>query len=169
MAKGTVNKVIIVGRLGADPETRYSAAGNAMATVSVATNHSRRDQDSGEWQDQTEWHRIVLFGRQAEVAGQYLRKGNQAYFEGRLQTRKWTGDDGQTRYTTEIIGNDIQLLGGRDDAGGGGGYQQAAPPAQAYNAPPPKPAAQNAPPAAAPSASPDYRPPAADFDDDIPF
>jgi len=168
MSKGTVNKVTIIGRLGADPETRYSAAGNAMATVSVATNFSRRDQDSNEWQEQTEWHRIILFGRQAEVAAQYLRKGNQAYFEGRLQTRKWTGDDGIARYTTEIIAHDLQLLGGRDD--NASGYSPPAPNQYNRTTPPPSSSPSAAPSTQAPQApAADFRPPAADFDDDVPF
>ncbi len=169
MSKGTVNKVIILGRLGADPETRYSAAGKAMTTFNVATNHSRRDPDSGEWQDQTEWHRMVLFERQAEVAAQYLRKGNQAYFEGRLQTRKWTGNDGVERYTTEIIVNELTLLGSREESAAAPAYPYAAPPQQPPAArPPAAPPARSAPPPA-PSAPPTAMNPPTDFDDDIPF
>lgn len=111
-----VNKVILVGHLGRDPEVRYSPNGSAIATLSLATSEQFKDKD-GNKQERTEWHRVVLFGRQAEVAGEYLRKGRMAYVEGRLQTRKWTDKEGQERYTTEIVGDRLQLLGG----GGGGG------------------------------------------------
>lgn len=109
-----VNKVILVGHLGKDPEVRYSPGGSAVANFSLATSEQFKDRD-GNKQERTEWHRVVLFGRQAEIAGEYLRKGRMAYVEGRLQTRKWTDKDGQERYTTEIVGDRLQLLGGRDD------------------------------------------------------
>lgn len=115
MARG-VNKAIIVGNLGRDPEVRYSANGNAIANVTVATTDSWRDKQSGERQERTEWHRVVFFGRLAEIAGEYLKKGSQVYIEGRLQTRKWEDQSGQERYTTEIVAADMQMLGGRGSA-----------------------------------------------------
>ena len=156
MARG-VNKVILVGNLGSDPETRYTASGSAVTNVSLATSESWRDKNTGEQQERTEWHRVVFFNRLAEVAGEYLRKGRQVYIEGQIRTRKWQDQSGQDKYTTEIVANEMQMLGGRDDnaSGGapqGGGFRDK-PPAAA-----PKPAAA---PAAAPSQ---------DFeDDDIPF
>ena len=118
MARG-VNKVILLGNLGADPETRYTASGGAVTNIRLATTDSWRDRQSGEQQERTEWHRVVFFGRLAEVAGEYLRKGRQCYVEGRIQTRKWQGQDGQDRYTTEVVASDMQLLGGRGaDAAG---------------------------------------------------
>ncbi len=118
MAKGTVNKVIIIGRLGADPEVRYMPNGTAVANLRVATTDGYKDKNTGQFIEQSEWHRIVLFGRQAEVAGQYLQKGRMVYIEGRLRTTKWQDKSGQDRYTTEIVANEMQLLGG---AGGGAG------------------------------------------------
>ena len=118
MARG-VNKAIIVGTLGQDPEIRYTANGGAVANISVATNESWRDKATGEAQERTEWHRIVMFGKLAEIAQQYLKKGSQAYFEGRIQTRKWQDQSGNDRYSTEVVANEMQMLGGR--AGGGGG------------------------------------------------
>ncbi|HET7313188.1 single-stranded DNA-binding protein [Salinisphaera sp.] len=118
MASRGVNKAIIVGNLGADPETRYTAGGTAVTNVNVATSESWRDKNSGEMQERTEWHRVVFFARLAEVAGEYLRKGSKVYVEGRIQTRKWQGQDGQDRYTTEIVANEMQML---DSRGGGQG------------------------------------------------
>lgn len=112
----SVNKVIIVGNLGRDPETRFSPNGGAICNISVATTYKRKDKDSGESTEQTEWHRIVLYNRLAEIAGEYLKKGRQVYIEGRLQTRKWTDKEGADRWTTEIVGDQMQMLGGRDDA-----------------------------------------------------
>ena len=120
MAKG-INKAIIVGHLGRDPEVRYAANGSAIANVSVATTDSWKDKQTGDRQDRTEWHRVVFFNRLAEIAGEYLKRGSQVYIEGRLQTRKWEDKDGHERYTTEIVANDMQMLGGRGDMGGGGG------------------------------------------------
>ena len=125
MARG-VNKVILIGNLGADPETRYTASGSAVTNIRLATAESWRDKQSGERQERTEWHRVVFFSRLAEIAAEYLRKGSQCYIEGRIQTRKWQGQDGQDRYTTEIVANEMQMLGGRGGGGGGGG----APPAR---------------------------------------
>ncbi len=119
MARG-INKVILVGNLGKDPEVRYSANGNAITNATVATSDSWRDKNTGENQERTEWHRVVFFGRLAEVAGEYLKKGSQVYIEGRLQTRKWQDQSGQDRYTTEIVASEMQMLGGRGGGGGGG-------------------------------------------------
>ncbi len=115
MARG-INKAIIVGNLGRDPEVRYTANGNAIANITVATTESWKDKQSGERQEKTEWHRVVFFGRLAEIAGEYLKKGAQVYIEGRLQTRKWEDKSGQERYTTEIVASEMQMLGSR---GGG--------------------------------------------------
>ncbi len=112
MARG-VNKVILVGNLGRDPEIRYSANGQAIANVNIATSESWKDKNTGEKQEKTEWHRIVFFGRLAEIVGEYLKKGSQIYVEGRLQTRKWQDKEGKDRYTTEIVANEMQMLGSR--------------------------------------------------------
>ncbi len=112
MARG-INKVILVGNLGQDPEVRYSANGQAVATISLATSESWKDKNTGEKQERTEWHRVVFFKRLAEVVGEYLRKGAQIYVEGRLQTRKWQDKDGNDRYTTQVIGDVMQMLGSR--------------------------------------------------------
>lgn len=131
MAKGTVNKVIILGRLGADPEVRYMPSGGAVTNLSVATNDGYKDKQTGEYKESTEWHRVVLFGRTAEVAGEYLKKGGMVYIEGRIRTSKWQGKDGQDRYTTEVVASSMQLLGGGSggSAGGssGGDFNQSAP------------------------------------------
>jgi single-strand DNA-binding protein len=117
MARG-INKVILVGNLGADPETRAMPSGTTVANLRIATSESWRDKQSGEQQERTEWHRVVLFGRLGEIAAEYLKKGSQVYIEGSLRTRKWQDKQGTERYSTEIVGNDMQMLGGR---GGGGG------------------------------------------------
>jgi single-strand DNA-binding protein len=117
----SVNKVILIGNLGRDPEVRYMPSGDAMVNLSLATTDNWRDK-SGEKQEKTEWHRVVMFGKVAEIAGEYLKKGSQAYFEGRLQTRKWTDKEGQERYTTEIVADRMQMLGSRS-----GGSTRAAP------------------------------------------
>ncbi|GHC51903.1 single-stranded DNA-binding protein [Alcaligenes pakistanensis] len=118
----SVNKVILVGNLGRDPEVRYSAEGSAICNISIATTSQWKDRTSGEKREETEWHRVVFYNRLAEIAGEYLRKGRPVYVEGRLRTRKWTGQDGQERFTTEIIAEQMQMLGGRDgDMSGGGG------------------------------------------------
>jgi single-strand DNA-binding protein len=119
MARG-VNKVILIGNLGADPETRAMPSGTTVANLRVATSESWRDKQTGEQQERTEWHRVAFFGRLAEVAGEYLRKGSQVYIEGSLRTRKWQDKQGNERYSTEIVGNDLQMLGGRGGAGGAG-------------------------------------------------
>jgi single-strand DNA-binding protein len=109
----TLNKAMIIGRLGADPEVRYAASGAAIANINVATNEVWRDKQSGDQQERTEWHRVVLFGRLGEVAGEFLKKGSQVYIEGRLQTRKWQDREGQDRYTTEIVANEMFMLDSR--------------------------------------------------------
>lgn len=111
MARG-VNKAILIGHLGRDPEIRYSPSGVAIANVNIATTESWKDKNTGEQQEKTEWHRLVFFGRLAEVVGEYLKKGSQVYIEGRLQTRKWQDKEGNDRWTTEIVANDMQMLGG---------------------------------------------------------
>jgi len=159
MARG-INKVILIGNLGADPEVKYTGGGSAVANLRIATTESWKDRNTGEQVDRTEWHNIVLFGRTAEIAGEYLRKGSQIYIEGRLQTRKWQDKEGQDRYTTEVVGNDLQMLGGR--AGGGGDFDAPAAtrsprPARSETA-----GAASAPTPSAPAGDPG-------FDDDIPF
>jgi single-strand DNA-binding protein len=123
MARG-VNKVIIVGNLGADPETRAMPSGSTVANLRIATTENWKDRQSGENQERTEWHRVVLFGRLGEVAAEYLRKGSQVYIEGSLRTRKWTDKQGNERYSTEIVANDMQMLGGRGGGGGGAGGER---------------------------------------------
>ncbi len=119
MASRGVNKVILIGHLGADPETRAMPSGMTVANIRMATTDSFKDK-SGEWQERTEWHNVALFGRMGEVAGEYLRKGSQVYVEGRLRTRKWQDKQGNDRYTTEIVANDMQMIGGRSGGGGTG-------------------------------------------------
>ena len=164
MARG-INKVILVGNLGADPETRYTASGSAITNIRIATSESWRDKQTGETQERTEWHRVVFFNRLAEIAGEYLRKGRQVYIEGSLRTRKWQDQSGQDRWTTEIVANEMQMLGNRGDDTGArpsSGFrdQQAAPA---------RPAAQQAP--AQPQAQKPASAPVEDgfTDDDIPF
>jgi len=160
----SVNKVILVGNLGRDPEVRYSPDGAAICNVSIATTSQWKDKNSGERREETEWHRVVFYNRLAEIAGEYLKKGRSVYVEGRLKTRKWQDKEtGADRYSTEIVADQMQMLGGRDsggDMGGGdsGGFSQ--PPARrAPQQQQPRPAA----PAAAPASN------LADMDDDIPF
>jgi len=121
MARG-INKVIVVGNIGGDPETRYMPSGSAVTNLTVATNESWKDKQTGEQKERTEWHKVAMFGRLAEIAAEYLRKGSQVYIEGKLRTRKWQGQDGQDRYTTEIIADEMQMLGGRGAGGGGGSF-----------------------------------------------
>lgn len=159
MARG-INKVILVGNLGQDPDTRYMPSGNPVTNISVATSESWKDKNTGQQQERTEWHRVVLFNKLGEIAGQYLRKGSKVYIEGSLRTRKWQGQDGQDRYTTEIVASEMQML---DSRGGGGDY---APPGDDYSQgrPPQQPA--SAAPAPQDSGSDKSF---TDFDDDIPF
>lgn len=126
MAKGSVNKVTILGRLGQDPEVRSTASGTQIVNISVATTEIGKADDQGRRQELTEWHRITIFGRMGENAAQYLRKGSMVYIEGRLQTRKWQDQNGQDRYSTDIIANEMQFIGGKPDSQGSqqGGYQQ---------------------------------------------
>jgi single-strand DNA-binding protein len=161
MARG-VNKVILIGHLGADPESRAMPSGSSVANLRIATTESWRDKQSGEQQERTEWHRVALFGRLAEIASEYLRKGSQVYIEGSLRTRKWQDKQGNERYSTEIVGNEMQMLGGRGGGGagapGGGGSGGAGAPREPM---------------------PEYQGPTGgggggggereDFDDDIPF
>ncbi len=123
MARG-VNKVILVGNLGRDPEVRYTPSGSAVANVTIATSDQWKDKQTGEQQERTEWHRVVFFNRLAEVVAEYVKKGQQIYVEGRIQTRKWQDQSGQDRYTTEIVANEMQMLGGRSGGGGGSGFGQ---------------------------------------------
>ena len=164
MALG-VNKVILVGNLGNDPEVRYANNGAAIANLSIATSESWKDKNTGEQQEKTEWHRVVMFNRLGEIAGEYLRKGSKIYIEGKLQTRKWQDQSGQDRYSTEIVASEMQMLDSRGDnmgQGGGGGYQSA--PRQQSNQNQQSGGGQA--PAPAPQSAPA---PANDFDDDIPF
>lgn len=121
MARG-INKVILVGNLGADPDTRYSTSGTAVTTISVATTEAWKDRQTGQQQERTEWHRVKFFGRLAEIAGEYLRKGRQVYIEGSLRTEKYTGKDGVERWSTDIIANEMQMLGGRDEGASRGEF-----------------------------------------------
>ena len=124
MARG-INKVILIGNLGADPETRAMPSGTTVANLRIATSESWRDKQTGEQQERTEWHRVALFGRLGEIAAEYLRKGSQVYIEGSLRTRKWQDKQGNERYSTEIIGNELQMLGGRGGGAAGGGAAPA--------------------------------------------
>ncbi|KVR42620.1 single-stranded DNA-binding protein [Burkholderia multivorans] len=117
----SVNKVILVGNLGADPEVRYLPSGDAVANIRLATTDRYKDKASGEFKEMTEWHRVAFFGRLAEIVSEYLKKGSSVYIEGRIRTRKWQGQDGQDRYSTEIVADQMQMLGGRGGSGGGGG------------------------------------------------
>lgn len=130
MAKGTVNKVILLGRLGADPEVRFMPSGAAVANLRLATNDGYKDKQTGQFVENTEWHRVVVFGKQAEVIGEYCKKGSNLYVEGRIRTNKWQDQQGQDRYTTEVVVSEFQLIGGRNDSGGG-----SAAPFGASNAP----------------------------------
>ena len=145
----SVNKVIIIGNLGRDPEVRYTPSGSAVCNVSVATTRQWKSKDSGDKVEETEWHRVVFYDRLAEIAGEYLKKGRSVYVEGRLKTRKWQDKDGQEKYTTEIIAEEMKMLGGREgmgagaDDGGGGGYAERPQPASRPAAPRPAPAAKS--------------------------
>ncbi|NNF97065.1 MAG: single-stranded DNA-binding protein [Halobacteria archaeon] len=145
MARG-VNKVILIGNLGRDPEVRYSPNGGAIANITLATSESWKDKNTGEQVDKTEWHRVVFFRRLAEIVGEYLKKGSKVYIEGKLQTRKWQDKDGNDRYTTEVVANEMQML---DSRGGSTSYNQDEVPAAQSTSQEPA--------------------PAGDFDDDIPF
>src|SRR5690554_417673 len=189
MASRGINKVILIGNLGADPEVRYTQNNTAIANLSIATSETWKDKQTGEPREQTEWHRCVAYRRLAEIAGEYLKKGSKVYVEGRLQTRKWQGQDGVERYTTEIVINDLQMLDGRSGGGqgqgqssyGGGGQQQGGfnqgnqnqsnqsqggqrpAAAQSFNKQPSQQPAQQS------NQQPEPFIPDQDFDDDIPF
>jgi len=168
MARG-VNKVILVGNLGKDPEVRYTANGGAVANITLATSESWKDKQTGENQERTEWHRVVMFNRLGEVAGEYLRKGSQVYIEGKIQTRKWQDQNGQDRYTTEIVANEMQMLGSR--SGGSGEYNQDNANAGGFTPSPSSAPQQQAAPQNSNSGGSSGAPQNnfADFDDDIPF
>ena len=165
MARG-VNKVIIVGNCGQDPETRFMPSGGAVTNLSLATSESWKDKNTGDQQERTEWHRVVFFNRLAEIAGEYVKKGSKLYIEGSLRTRKWQGQDGQDRYTTEIVASEMQMLDSRGGQQSGdydqsqGSYQPSAPQAQQQSAPQQQ---QSAPQQSAPQQQ------GGAFDDDIPF
>ena len=161
----SVNKVIIVGNLGKDPEVRYMPSGSAICNITVATSRQWKDKTSGERQEETEWHRIALFDRLAEIAGEYLKKGKSVYIEGRLKTRKYTDKDGVEKYATDIVATEMQLLGGREGGGGMGGGEDLGGGERT-------PAPRSAPPArTAPAAKPAAKSSTGfdDMDDDIPF
>lgn len=159
MARG-VNKVILVGNIGQDPETRYLPSGGAVTNISIATSESWKDKQTGQQQERTEWHRVVFFNRLAEIAGEYLRKGSKVYVEGSLRTRKWQDQGGQDRYTTEIVASEMQMLDSRGDNAGYSGGSMGSSPQSA----PSRPQQPQAAPQAAPAPS-----GFDDFDDDIPF
>ena len=158
MARG-INKVIIVGNVGGDPETRYMPSGSAVTNLTVATNESWKDKQTGEQKERTEWHRVAMFNRLAEIAAEYLRKGSQVYIEGKLRTRKWQAKSGQDRYTTEIIADEMQMLGGRGGSGGGGNFGGGSQGGGQDGGQSGGQGGGNAPPQPGPD----------DFDDDIPF
>jgi single-strand DNA-binding protein len=170
----SVNKVIIIGNLGKDPEVRYMPSGSAICNVTVATSRQWKNKESGDKMEETEWHRVSLFDRQAEIAGEYLKKGSSVYFEGRLKTRKWTDKEGVERYTTEIIADVMQLLGSRQGMGGGtgagaGGEEEGG--GYSERSAPPRPAPASRPAASVPASRPPSKPATGfdNMDDDIPF
>ena len=174
MARG-VNKVIIVGNCGQDPETRFMPSGGAVTNLSIATSESWKDKNTGDQQERTEWHRVVFFNRLAEIAGEYVKKGSKLYVEGSLRTRKWQGQDGQDRFTTEVVASEMQMLdsrggqqgGGFDQSQGGSGYQQSAPQQSQQQAP--QQSQQQAPQQSQQQPSQQQAPQDGAFDDDIPF
>ena len=160
MARG-INKVILIGNLGQDPESRTTFGGTTVTNIRIATSESWRDKQSGEMKEQTEWHTVVMWNRLGEIAAEYLKKGSQVYIEGRLRTRKWQDKTGNDRYSTEIVANEMQMMGGRGGGGGGGGASQETrdsrdPAAESFSG-------------GSAAASPGGGGSAADFDDDIPF
>ena len=152
MARG-INKVILIGHLGADPETRYMPSGSAVTNLRLATSEQWKDKNTGDQQERTEWHNVAMFGRLAEIAAEYLRKGSQVYIEGRLRTRKWQDKEGHDRWTTEIVANEMQMLGGRGGGGDGGGNFDSDGGARSGGS----------------GSSTASEPPMDEFDDDIPF
>ena len=167
MASRGINKAILIGNLGADPETRYTAGGTAVTNVNLATSDTWRDKSSGEMQERTEWHRVVFFARLAEVAGEYLRKGSKIYVEGRIQTRKYQNKDGQDVYTTEIVGNEMQMLDSRNENQSSSAAASPAPESQPQRSGlgSSMPSGQQSP----RRKEPEPFSPGDDFDDDIPF
>ena len=155
MARG-INKVILIGNVGNDPEVRYSPSGSAVTSLTIATNETWKDKTSGEAQERTEWHRVVFFTRLAEIAGEYLKKGSKVYIEGSLRTRKWQDKEGVDRYTTEIVGAEMQMLDGKQNSDGASGYEK-------------KPATRQAPSSGQHQSQPSHFDSAPQFDDDIPF
>ncbi|MDJ0940587.1 MAG: single-stranded DNA-binding protein [Woeseiaceae bacterium] len=163
MAARGINKVILIGNLGQDPETRYMPSGGAVTNLRLATNESWKDKQTGEQKERTEWHSVAMFGRLAEIAAEYLRKGSQVYVEGRLQTRKWQDRDGNDRYTTEVVANEMQMLGGRGGGGGMGGGSYGGGSGGGQGGQGGGQGGQGG------GQGPSTPPPADDFDDDIPF
>jgi single-strand DNA-binding protein len=153
---GGINKVILIGNLGQDPETRTTPGGTTVTNIRIATSETWKDKVTGEKKEQTEWHGVVLWNRLGEIAAEYLKKGSQVYIEGRLQTRKWQDKQGVDRYTTEVVASEMQMLGGRGGSGGGGANQETRDTREG--------AGRSPSPAAAPAGG-----ASADFDDDIPF
>jgi single-strand DNA-binding protein len=166
----SINKVILIGNLGKDPEVRYTPNGAAICNITIATSRNWKDKNSGDKVEETEWHRVVFYDRLAEIAGEYLKKGRPVYVEGRLKTRKWQDKEGKDNYTTEVIAENMQLLGGRDGggSGGGGGGYDAGDEGGSPRAAAPRPAARPAP-APAPRPAPKSSGGFDDMDDDIPF
>ena len=166
----SVNKVIVLGNLGRDPEVRYTPSGAAVCNLRIATTRNWKNKDSGEKMEETEWHSVVLYDRQAEIAGEYLKKGRPVYIEGRLKTRKWQDKEGVDRYTTEIVADSMQLLGGREGMGGGAGGEDEGGGQSERSAPPQRPAPASRPPAqAAAKPAPKSATGFDNMDDDIPF
>ena len=161
MARG-VNKVILVGNIGGDPEVKYMPSGNAVCNITLATSESWKDKTTGQQQERTEWHRVVFFNKLGEIAGEYLRKGSQIYIEGALRTRKWQDSEGKDRYTTEIVGSEMQMLGSKGDTGG---QSSQPPPPQQRQAPQQQSPVQQPQNNNQGGAMPNFD----DFDDDIPF
>ncbi|HWS76255.1 MAG TPA: single-stranded DNA-binding protein [Quisquiliibacterium sp.] len=162
----SVNKVILIGNVGRDPETRYSPNGGAICNLSIATTRNWKDKASGEKREETEWHRVVFYDRLAEIVGEYVKKGRPIYVEGRLKTRKWQDKDGAEKYTTEIIAEEMQLLGAREGGGGGGGFEGGGGGGGGYSREPaPGGAGRPAPAARKPAPAQDFE----NMDDDIPF
>jgi single-strand DNA-binding protein len=161
----SINKVIIIGNLGRDPEVRYTPSGAAVCNVSIATTRNWKSKESGERQEETEWHRVVFYDRLAEIAGEYLKKGRSIYVEGRLKTRKWQDKDGKDNYTTEIIATEMQMLGSREGMGGGAGDESG------YSREPSEGGGRSAPASRAPASKPAPKSSTGfdDMDDDIPF
>lgn len=163
MSSRGVNKVILIGNLGADPEARFMPSGGAVTNLRIATSETWKDKQSGQMQERTEWHRVVFFNKLAEIAGEYLKKGGKVYIEGSLRTRKWQGSDGQDRYSTEIVADQMQMLDGRGTTSEKSGYSSPASTGSDDQDVPPAAPGYDAPPRGG------YDSAGTDFDDDIPF